>query len=183
MPAPPGCWSPLTAPEIPDADRASLFRRWVSTYWGPLHTLSDITAEACQHENFKDIYEVTSDSKYIPSTDRMSGDELNGVTAPSVVARIGTPFDIADAVYAENFQYGLFDINGTWKKLKVVALWAEMSCVYCVWSARALSEILQSPAAEQHERRPIKQVKMDNANHFVSRRPCARPPFYRNLVR
>lgn len=166
--APPGTYSPFVDPNIPDAEKPIYFRPWVSGYWTRFPDIAAITVSTMQPEKLKDMYNATSDPKYIPTTDRMSPEVLESVTAPSVVERIGSPFDIIEEVYAENLQYGLFDTKGTWSNLRVVAFWMDMSCAYCLWGAKALANQLDQPTMEGRQRRDVKHVKLEAANHFVS---------------
>lgn len=96
----------------------------------------------------------------------MTLEELKSVTAPAILGRIGGIETIPEEVYQANFVRGLFATGGLWPKLKVIALWADMSPVPCPWAAKVLTDMMACPPVEG-QRRDVQLVKLLEANHFV----------------
>lgn len=139
---------------------------WASSYWTPFPELSAITTSAFGvHKNMTD---VSDDPKYTPAISRMTAEELQDVAYPQVADRIGNPRHISLDTYKPLCQRALFDTQGAWERVSAVLLWGDMSCSFCPWAAKALSEMLGNPVVNGEQRRNIHIARLPHANHFVS---------------
>ena len=141
---------------------------WATGYLEPFSDLSAITAEALEHRKHRTS--VSSTTTFTPTVSRMTPEELNAVIYPAAMACNPTPFDLptGSAVYRPNLERAVFDTKGEWQSVEIIMLWADMSDVYCVWSARSMSDLLQEPVPEGQHRRKVRLVKLERANHVVS---------------
>lgn len=170
IPIPPTTYSPLEDPNIPLSQKAHHFIPWVAGYYERTVDLSAITVPAL--EQLKNMTDISRDPKYLATTARMGDEDRAAVTWPSGAVRCPTPlFDSGmRASYRRNLHRAVFDTKGTWAHVKVLMLWADRSVVYCLWAAKQLSDRLNEPA-EEEQRRNVRIVKLEDANHFVSPHP------------
>ncbi|KAI0340788.1 alpha/beta-hydrolase [Trametopsis cervina] len=164
-PEPRGAYITLDDPSVPPERIVHAFIEWVSSYWEPFEDLDAVTEPAVAQQ--KNMVKLSSDPKVRPSSTRMSQAELEAVVYPPVGARIGHPGHISRDVVAVNARRSLFDTGGAWKHVKAVVLWGDMSCAYCPWGAKVLSEQLLVPPQDGEIRRDIEIVQLKKANHFL----------------
>ena len=158
---------PLDDPTLPLEETAKMFISWVSTYWEPCSSLDDVSEAAVAAQ--RDISTLPSSSTSLrPTSTRMTKEELEGVVYPEVAYRVGHPGHITLSVYGNNARRTFFDTKGKWPKVKAIVLWADMSCAYCPWGAKVLSDQLKESPRDGEVRREVEIVKLENANHFVS---------------
>ncbi len=178
---------PLDDPTVPSEETAKTFITWVSSYWEPFSSLDEVTEEAVAAQ--RDMTKIppppqpvcftaaqtplskpcTYFSDHFKATSaRMTRQELESVVCPEVALRVGHPGHITLSVYGTHARRSLFDTKGLWPRVKAIVLWADMSCAYCPWGAKVLSEQLKEPRREGEVRRDVEIVRLENANHFVS---------------
>lgn len=143
---------------------------WVSSYWTQFPDLSAVNESSLStHKNMADI---SDDPKYAPSTSRMSEEEVDTVAYPGVAARIGTPRHINIDTYKPLCHRALFDTKGAWKSVDAILLWADMSNIFCPWTAKGISDMLEQPVEAGEQRRHVRIVRMPQANHLVGTIQC-----------
>lgn len=124
-------------------------------------------------EQLRDMSDVCTDPKRTGTTSRMSDEELAAVTCTDAAIRCPTPFLTSgiQESYRRNVCGALFDTKGMWNNTKALVLWADMSCMYCLWGAKLLWDMLNASELVtdgDEQRRDVQMVKLESANHFVS---------------
>ena len=166
VPSPAGLVTPVDDPAIPFEDKAEKFADWVSTFWNPLQTPESITTEALV--NRYDMYKATGDDKYMPDNLRLPKEEVEAMTSPEIIPRVGASLAFHTEVYGECLRRAIFDTKGRWNHLRVVALWPDMTIWPCSLSGKVLADMLVAPHGKNAIRRPVEMVRMNGVNHFVS---------------
>ncbi|KAI0700599.1 alpha/beta-hydrolase [Cytidiella melzeri] len=164
-PEPRGAYIPLNDPTLSSRDTAEAFIEWVSAYWEPFASLNQVSELAVVAQ--RNMARLCSDPKYLPTSRRMTAEELEAVSYPSAALRIGHPGHISLDVYGSNARRALLDTNGAWRNVRALVLWADMSCAYCPWGAKVLSDQLKRPVRAGEIRRDVSIMKLENANHFL----------------
>lgn len=120
--------------------------------------------------NRHDLYKTTGDPRYLAGTFRVPEAEVDSLIAPGVFSRLTVylPPTAAPEAFSTNLRRALFDTDGHWSHLRVVALWPDMTIWPCSLSAKVLAEMLDSPPQKGEARRRVEMVRLKNANHVVS---------------
>lgn len=146
---------------------------FLSSYWEPYTDLSAATPASFR----------TRKKASPPTGGKLVADhtpeELVEITNLDVANRIG-PNLVDWQVYAENFRRAVFDTQGRWKDVKLVAAWGSMSVWPIVWGAKCLTELLEMPIEEGAQRRDVQVLRIDGANHVV--RPRCLYPYLSSLT-
>ena len=168
IPSSPRLVLPVHDPLISDEERPHKFIDWVCGYWDALRTPDAITTEALLGRS--DVYKSTGDYKYLNTALKLQEDEMEFLVAPKAYFRVGATLTIGLAVYAENLRRALFDTNGHWNHLRVVAIWPDMSVWPCHVAFKGLTEMLhpENSRSDGTIRRNVEMVHVPNANHLVS---------------
>ncbi|KAI0092160.1 Alpha/Beta hydrolase protein [Irpex rosettiformis] len=176
-PPPRDAYIPLDDPTMPLEETAKAFVRWVSTYWEPFSSLDDVSEAAVAAQRdvstlAPPLCPASVEPAYVhkelrPTSCRMTREELASVIYPEVALRVGHPGHVTLSVYASNANHSFFDTDGKLPKVKAIVLWADMSCAYCPWGAKVLSDQLKEPPREGEVRRQVEIVKLESANHFM----------------
>ena len=163
----PEAYSPVEDPNVPPSEVAERFMAWISSYFEPLDTLQDITPTALAQR--EDVFALTADAKFSCTTSRMTNEELQAATYPAIFACNPTPPPTAAIlqVYRDNYRRAILDTKGAWPNVDVTVLWGEMSPFYFLWAAKVMSQHLKEPVRIGEQRRNMRIVKMEKANHFV----------------
>lgn len=164
-------YTPYEDPTLAPAEVGQRFVPWVSGFFEPVHGLASVTPGLLRER--KNMKDVSADRKYLPTSERMTLEELLSVASPAVLPRVAPILALKQEVYQQNLRRALLDTKGLWPNVKVVMLWADMTCMYAPWGARYLSDMLATPVVEGEQRRDVQIVKLPGASHFVSdpRRP------------
>ena len=116
--------------------------------------------------------------KYLPTTARMSEDELRDLTHPAIFERLQHAIwsPALRLIYEANAGRALCDCprldDGTgskkkiWPEVKVHLLWCHMTIGEVAWAAAVLSS--RHREVDPDARRPMEVHKLEGANHFVS---------------
>jgi hypothetical protein len=164
---PPGVTTPLDDPAIPDGERAWFFIHWITCYFNSLKSPSEITVDALIGRY--DMYEATGgDRAYLSTSRRMSQPELEAIITPEILPRIGAALGFAPEVYSKAFRRAVFDTEGKWKRLRIVAIWPDMTIWTCSLSGKVMADMLAIAPREGEVRRNVEMVWLEGANHFVS---------------
>ncbi|KAI0089050.1 hypothetical protein BDY19DRAFT_122499 [Irpex rosettiformis] len=164
VPSPPDTVTPIDNPEVPFENKAQEFIDWAAAYWNPLQTPESITTEALV--NRYDMHKATQDDQYLPTSVRLPKNELDALTSPEILPRVGVALSFHREVYAECLRRALFDTKGRWRNLRVVALWPDMTIWPCSLGGRALADMISSPAGKDAVRRDMEMVRINGVNHF-----------------
>lgn len=165
-PVPENVYTPFSDPAIPPHDIANQFILHVATNFEPVTDLRALTADVLAAR--KDMTKVTSDPRYVPTTSRMTPEELEGMTTPSILPRILPYLLLPQPIHQENIKRAMFDTKGQWPNVKALVLWADMTCSYSPWGAKHFLSLLDQPVAPGESRREISFVKLADSGHFVS---------------
>lgn len=83
---------------------------------------------------------------------------------------------IPERVLWKHLEEALFDTKGIWPDVNVVHLWCDKSFSETIWGAKVMSDtILDRQASGTGITRKVDVVKVENANHFVSRQRTWHP--------
>ncbi|KAH9890074.1 alpha/beta-hydrolase [Cubamyces lactineus] len=115
------------------------------------------------------------DSKYLPTTSKMTPEELDSITYPSILGEFQhTLWAVGVDILHENLVHAFYDCrfdDGTgvmkkvWPKLRVHLIWCDMTLGECAWAATVVYHGLQN--ADPAKRRAIQFHKLEGANHFI----------------
>lgn len=154
---PPGLHSPLRDPSMSLERRREEFARWIFCSCDAVKDLDDVTIPLLiEREKNRD----PSDNAY----DRLSSEDVASVIDFSVFAKYQFIISMP-GVFAKITELALYETQGAWKNLKVVAMWCDKSPWVTVWGAKIVSDRI---AKGGKDTRNVKFVKLENANHFVS---------------
>lgn len=168
IPSSPRLVMPVHDPLFSEEEKPQKFIDWVTGYWDALRTPEAITTEALLGRS--DVYKSTGDYKYLNTALKQQEDEMEFLVAPKAYFRVGATLTIGLDIYAENLRRALFDTDGQWNHLRVVAIWPDMSVWPCHVAYKGLTEMLQ-PENSRNDgtiRRNVEMVQVSNANHLVS---------------
>ncbi len=99
----------------------------------------------------------------------MSSAELESVSDAAAVPRSGLPLlRIKPDIYRRTSERALFDTKGSFKNVRALVVWGDMSVSLCVWAAKRIAERAEAAKTEGRLGRQVEIVKMEGANHFVS---------------
>ncbi|KAI0773416.1 hypothetical protein BC629DRAFT_1595179 [Irpex lacteus] len=124
IPASPRLVMPVHKPELSTEEKPQKFIEWASEYWDALRTPQDITTEALLKRS--NVYETTGDRKYLNTVLKAQADEVESWVERGAYLRVGATLTLATEVYAAFLRGALFDTNGQWSHLRVVAIWPDM---------------------------------------------------------
>ncbi|OBZ68913.1 hypothetical protein A0H81_11021 [Grifola frondosa] len=117
--------------------------------------------------------DTLGDPRQAPAVDRMTCDELGGITHPEVMARSECYLHSLDCrAYRENYRRALFrcntdpesevEVRTAWPALKVHLLWCDMSIGHCVLGAQIIAD-----EAARYKGRTVVVHRLEKANHFI----------------
>ena len=164
-------YNPLRDTSIPEDERGTRFCHWISCYFTAIDDLEEVTesklvAREALHEA-KGSTQTHFNVK--PSLDRMTDNEYKSVVDPTVFNRSYVSLrSLAQGdTYGENLRKALFDTDGIWPDIDVLFLWCNMSVSDCIFGAKHVLDLSKKAEGNGHIARPVKLVKIPNANHFV----------------
>ncbi|KAJ8462240.1 hypothetical protein ONZ51_g11023 [Trametes cubensis] len=118
---------------------------------------------------------INVDPKYTPTTSKMTPEELDSLTHPSILQEFQhAMWAVGDNILYENLARAFYDCrfdDGTgvlkkvWPKLRVHLIWCDMTLGECAWAATVVYHGLQN--AEPANRRAVEFHKFEGANHFI----------------
>lgn len=160
-------YHPLGDPTVPLEERNKSFMRWVAAYCEPMSDISSIDLPALRTR--RDMHEISEDHSIQPTIDKMSAEEIESTTDPSVWQRSARYLRyIPRELYWNNTQRALFDTRGDLDNVKGLILWCDMSPSLAVWGAKNLHDRMTAAEREGTRVRQLDMIKLSGANHFVS---------------
>ncbi|KAI0775395.1 Alpha/Beta hydrolase protein [Irpex lacteus] len=161
---PPKTTYPLKSLSMSTEEAHDAFLTWTSTYWQPFPDLKSVDSTSIQQR--KPMTDISSDPQYKPTRDRRAPAEIEGIMHAPVKYRIG-PALVDWKVFMANTRRALFDTRGTWKGVNVLMSYGDMGPWTTQWAARVMTEMLAEPKGDGEQRRDVKIVCLENANHFL----------------
>ena len=161
--------TPLSDPQIPRELKGTSFERWVSGYYDHA-ILPDADLGTYTFDELKKmlVYSAVGDSspEHVATIDRLTTAQRADIVDESVTVRSHLDYVAVDrAVYGQIQREALWNAT-VWPKLRVSALWCDMSvpetCLAAWYLARQLRTWPQGA-------REVELVRFSGANHFVSR--------------
>ncbi|KAF7797956.1 hypothetical protein EIP86_009163 [Pleurotus ostreatoroseus] len=168
IPAAEGVYHPLRDTSLSPKERGEVFLSWVSAYFTPVPSLSDVSPSLLAPRTFVPESDDVSSPRF-PTVKRMSPAELASVTHFTALASNLALRQIDESVYAANLRRALFDTNAVCPRAKALVLWCDMSIGDCVWAAKGIADLLaaESANAGSKTKREVEFVKLEGCNHFV----------------
>lgn len=155
-------------------DLTAAFSTSVSAYYPPftfpdaIHPVPRYTLRTALHEHSNRV-----DSKFTPTTSRMTGEELLDMLHSEPIDTHGSQSllrRLSPAIYSENVERALLDRrlvggNEVLPHLRIHVVWCDMSVGECVWASALLH--FRHASAQEEWRRPMELHKLEQANHLV----------------
>ncbi|KAI0092042.1 hypothetical protein BDY19DRAFT_576011 [Irpex rosettiformis] len=164
IPSSPKLVMPVHDPKLSEEEKPEKFIDWVSGYWEALRTPDIITTEALLKRS--DVYDSTGNHKYLNTAKKLQKSEVDSLVAPNAYSRVGATLSLAHEVYAKSLRLALFDTNGHWDHLRVVAIWPDMSVWPCLLAFKGLTEMLQDRKNDGAVKRELEIVQLPETNHM-----------------
>lgn len=151
--------------------KPSVFAQWVSSYYQALPAGTSISAEALRARPVL--------AALTPTLSTLTPEEFARTWDGDVFHRSNGRLTLGgiDEAYRANFRRAFLDAGAVLPEVGAVVLWCDRSIWACLWGVKVLEELLlEEPVGGK--KRPVRIMKLENANHFVSirRRPCSDLP-------
>ncbi|GBE81682.1 hypothetical protein SCP_0400530 [Sparassis crispa] len=176
-----GMYNPLADPNLSDAQKWERAPTWLSSYYTKLELdlasetsafTSALIARVPLHEA---VVAGSADSRWTPTVQRMSVDELKSVFYGEVLRRSQMPIVNIDArIYKENFDRALFGFPSNssevrsaedlvWPNVSIQVLWCDMSMSSGPYAVHHIVRLRESTKGG----RTVGIHRLEDANHFA----------------
>lgn len=150
-----------------DPERVDSFRTWIACYNTKVEDISQATTEYILAR--KPLHE--GDTPKLPTTLRMSGDELAEMTYPQALRSSLPIIRFPLPVFRENFEHALLDTQSVWPGVKALLLWGNESVDDCILAAKIIYDTVHDSVSQEERetktKRRIEIHEIDGGNHFV----------------
>ncbi|KIP12769.1 hypothetical protein PHLGIDRAFT_9832 [Phlebiopsis gigantea 11061_1 CR5-6] len=155
-----GMHYPMKSTEYSMEQKPSVFAQWVSSYYQALPAGTSISAEALRARPVL--------AELPPTLSTLTPEEFARTWDGDVFHRSNGRLTLGgiDEAYRANFRRAFLDAGAVLPEVGAVVLWCDRSIWACLWGVKVLEELLlEEPVGGK--KRPVRIMKLENANHFV----------------
>ena len=143
------------------------FGRWATAFYSPIvEPTDDVDILAAR----KQMHEVSSEDRFIPTVDRLSLEELASLADIGVLGRSALCMRNTELqVWAHNADKALFncDPESAFSHVDTIVLWCDMGVTSSTFTAGYLAQRFTEGSEEGKRTRKATIARIDEANHMV----------------